>query len=475
MGYALRVIRTALWIVLVPAGFCPAGEWSIGVASVDITPPVGYRMSGYFAERVSTAVHDSLYVKALVLAQGETETALVFCDLIGVPSNVSQEARRLAGRRTGIPIANIMISATHTHTGPLYFGVMRDRLRDMAVRQHGRDPCEPLDYAAQLVEKIGAAVAQAHAALRPARLDAGIAPQEPPLSFNRRFHMKDGTVVFNPGQGNPDIVRPAGPVDRDVGIMVVRDADGGRAVACLTVIGLHADTTGGTAFSADYPYYLEKNLRAVLGSTLVSVCGIGPCGDLNDIDVTVQGRRGAERIGGLLAEMVAAAIPRLRRLDPPLLAVRSKTVAVPLQKYSPERTAQAEKDFAAGMSGAGLPFLRLVEATKILDLQRYTAATVPLEVQVFRIGGDLAIVALPGEVFTELGLAIKKASPFKTTLVIELANDAVAYVPTRKAFAEGSYETVNSRIQPGGGEMIVETAMELLSPTLRTATLGSEK
>jgi hypothetical protein len=71
-------------------------------------------------------------------------------------------------------------------------------------------------------------------------------------------------------------------------------------------------------------------------------------------------------------------------------------------------------------------------------------------------------VTLPAEVFVELGLAIKAASPFKTTLVIELTNDSLGYIPTKKAFAEGSYETVNSRVQPGAGEAMVETAIRLL-------------
>ena len=78
------------------------------------------------------------------------------------------------------------------------------------------------------------------------------------------------------------------------------------------------------------------------------------------------------------------------------------------------------------------------------------------------LSDETAIVTLPGEVFVELGLAIKAASPFKTTLVIELTNDSPAYIPTKKAFAEGSYEIVNSRIQPGGGEKLVEAAIRLL-------------
>jgi len=86
----------------------------------------------------------------------------------------------------------------------------------------------------------------------------------------------------------------------------------------------------------------------------------------------------------------------------------------------------------------------------------------PLEVQVFKISDQLAIVGLPGEVFVELGLAIRESSPFKTTLVIELTNSHIAYVPTRKAFAQGSYETTNSRLAPYGGEMMVESAVGLL-------------
>ena len=88
--------------------------------------------------------------------------------------------------------------------------------------------------------------------------------------------------------------------------------------------------------------------------------------------------------------------------------------------------------------------------------------TWPLEVQVFRLGPEAAIVTLPGEIFVEHGLAIKKASPFKTTLVVELANDNCAYVPTREAYAQGTYEVINSRLQPGGGEMLVDAAIRML-------------
>ncbi len=110
-----------------------------------------------------------------------------------------------------------------------------------------------------------------------------------------------------------------------------------------------------------------------------------------------------------------------------------------------------------------IPFLEIVEANTILKLARRDYTQLPGEVQVFRITEDVAIVGLPGEIFAELGLGIKQASPFRYTFVIELANDAPAYIPTEKAFSEGSYETVNCLIKPGGGEKLAAAADTLLS------------
>lgn len=134
-----------------------------------------------------------------------------------------------------------------------------------------------------------------------------------------------------------------------------------------------------------------------------------------------------------------------------------------LQKYRPEEVAKA----TANMERVGerdFPFLETVETCKIVDIERLKkfGEEVPLEVQVFRLGSETAIVTLPAEVFVELGLAIKVASPFKTTLVVELSNDDIAYLPTKQAYAEGNYEPTNSRVVPGTGEKLVDAATHLL-------------
>jgi neutral ceramidase len=459
---------TTIWVILAVLGTgsieVPAAELEAGVAVLDITPPVGCRMSGYFNERLNTGVKDPLMAKALVLRQGDEQAALVICDLIGISLDVSTRARKQASERTGVPAEHIAIAATHSHTGPLYSGALREWFHEQAVARHGSDPQEEVVYADVLVEKLVEAIAAAHAALVPADLQAGIG-QETRLSFNRRFHMKDGTVRFNPGQQNPDIVRVAGPIDPDVGIVRLRGRDdpGGPALdAALVVFAMHLDTVGGTEYSADYPYVLETELRRSLGEGFVSLFGAGTCGDINHIDVSIQGRRTTAEIGTLLAETVAAELPKLAPVSQPDLAVRRAVVDWPLQRYSVEEIAAAREKMPK-IGGRELSFLEQVEAVKIVDLQVRGGETIGIEVQAFRLGPDVAIVTLPGEVFVELGLAIKQSSPFRHTLVIELTNDNPAYIPTTKAFAEGSYETVNSRIQPGGGEAMVEAALGLLA------------
>jgi neutral ceramidase len=433
-----------------------------GVTVVDITPPVPWRMSGYFYERISTGVKDPLQAKAVVLKQGDVTAAMVFCDLVGVPREVSDRARRMVQQATGIPHENVVIAATHTHTGPLYYGPLRELFHQRAVERSGTDANESIDYPEKLVEQITSAVVKAASELRLVEIAAGVA-REDRLAFNRRFHMRDGSVRFNPGQLNPDIVRPAGPIDPDVGLIALKTAGDDEPFAAVICYALHLDTTSGTEYSADYPRFLEEGLRKRFGSPFIALFGAGTCGDVNHIDVRTKEVRRAEAIGGLLAETVGRALEdgALMPVSKPKLAVAAATVNAPLQTYTSAEVDEARKKLEI-VGQRKLPFLDEVKAYSIVALQSYEGSTLPLDVKVFRISDDVAIVTLPSEIFVELGLAIKAASPFKMTLVIELANDSLGYIPTKKAFAEGSYETVNSRVQPGVGEMLVETAIKLL-------------
>ena len=459
-GACIRIMATvAVLSVFLPRA--DAAEMTAGVAVIDITPPVGYRMSGYFHERLSTGTSDPLHAKAIVLRQGGESAAMVFCDIIGISPDVSARTRKAVAEKTGIPFKNILIAATHSHTGPLYFGALRKYLHDRAVSEHGRDPCEKVNYSSALAGRLVDVIRRADAAGKPVRLKVGTAQQEG-LSFNRRFHMKDGTVRFNPGVLNPDIVRAAGPIDPEVGIVSFMRGDSDKPVAALVNFALHLDTVGGTQYAADYPFYVEQSLREKYGDDFVLLFGTGTCGDLNHIDVTEKERLKTDYIGRTLGRTVGSEGEKLKSAAKPALKVGREVVQVPLQHYGPDDVAWARESIKK-VGTRELSFLDQVKAYKILAVEMRGGDTIGLEVQVFRLSGDVAVVGLPGEVFVDLGLAIKRASPFATTLVIQLCHDAPGYIPTRKAFAEGSYETVNSRIAPGGGEKMAEAAIRLLN------------
>jgi hypothetical protein len=459
------------------------GPLRVGVAEADITPPEGFLMAGYYHERRATGTRDPLKARALVFRGDGEQAALVVCDLTGIAADLTAEVRRRASARTGIPAAHIVVTATHSHTAPDYTRDLYDYLQAGAGKAAaGKEP-----YAARLVRGIVEAVVAAHARARPAAVEAGSARQETPvLSFNRRFVMKDGSVRTWMRLADPDVVRPAGPIDPEVGLLLVRPAAGGRPLGLLSNFALHLDTVGGTLWSADYPYPVEQALRKALGPDVVSVFGTGCCGDINHVDPGRKGRNTTDFIGRSLARTVEGALPHLRRVPRPTLRVRRATVPLPLREVTAEQVARARPLLLDARAGKKVDFFEQVAAYRaiVLDQLRHKRPHVraadfinwglshswagvgdrlPVEVHVIALGEDVAIVCLPGEVFVDLGLAVKRASPFRTTLVVELANCVeTMYVPTRAACAGGGYEVTNSAVAPGSGEMLVEAAVRLL-------------
>jgi hypothetical protein len=445
-------------------------EIKFGVAVQNITPPVGCRRDGNFREIITTGIHDSLYVKALVFEQANEKGALVFCDLTSISLDVSKEARKIASAKTDIPFSNILIAATHAHTAPLYHGIRMNIFNKKSKeRNNGRDPHHLVGYKEKLIKKIVDAICEAKRLAKPLNIETGLTWQTG-LSFYRRFYMKPGskslrqpgsTVRMNPGRKNPDIIRPAGRIDPEVGILLLRDPESNIAITSLVNFPLHLDTKGGTEFSADYPYYLEQFLKEKIGEQFVSLFALGACGNLNHIDVIDEKRLSTDEIGNSLAKTVYKEIKWLDPIIKPKLTVTSSTIQIPFKTFKKDQIERAHR-YIEKMGSKEIPWLDQVQAYSILSIEARQTKKLPVEIQVFAFGKELALVGLPGEVFVELGQSIKKASPFKTTFIIELSNDALGYIPTKEGFEQGDYEIVNSRIKQGGGEKIVEAAVVLL-------------
>ncbi len=472
----------------------------IGVAETDITPPVGFPMAGYFHERLAEGKIDPLKAKCVVFRSESQQVALVICDLTGIAVDFSHAVRTQAAERTGIPPANIIVSATHSHTAPDYTKALYEFLdasSDDAERSANevvavtRDETSAtsesrMDYVARLIESTVAAVEQANKAVQPASLESGWVEQQTPVAFNRRFVQRDGSVRTWVGLDYADSVRSAGPIDPEIGLLRINDASG-QPFGLVSSFALHLDTVGGLKWSGDYPYFIEQSVRTSLGPGVVSLFGTGCCGDINHINPRGTDRNKTEFIGNSLGETIVAGLQHLHPIENPRLEVRSTTVPLPLQDASAEDVAKALQVMKAVRAGEKVEFLDHVTAHKKLlvdqlrnnprlapDADAHLArrqthhwagvgAALPVEIHAICLGDDLAIVCLPGEVFVDLGLAIKRGSPFRTTLIVELSNSVEScYIPTRAACAGGSYEVTNSTVAPGSGEMLAEEALNLL-------------
>lgn len=453
------------------AATATAGELRVGASAVKITPPNGTPMAGYYGLRESQGVLDDLYAKAIVLDDGKTKAAMVVCDLIGMPRPPVIEARKRIAEKTGIPGDHVMISATHAHTGPVVIG-------DTAIEELVTGGSKlSQDYIVQLPKWIAQAVDEANARAVPAGVSYG-SENEAGISFIRRFWMKDGTVGWNPGKLNPNILRPIGCIDPQVHVVYVQSlgekpqgADGGKPIATYVNFANHLDTTGGMLISADFPGALARGLAAYKGPDMVTVFANGACGNINHLDVkssTPQsGPEEAKRIGAVLAGAVLKAYLRLKPVEDSTLRVRREVVQLQPAPVTPEEIRQAREDVKA--KDKKMSFLEQVKMYQILDVAARQGKLFEVDVQVISLGKDIAWVALPGEVFVELGRSIKTASPFQQTNVVELSNGGNHYIPHRSAYAEGQYEAVSTRYAAGAGELLVSAAIRLLGDLHREA------
>ena len=444
--------------VLVPL---QAADLRIGRASVVITPPVGMPMAGSYSLRVSEGVLDDLHAKALVLEKDGVRAALVACDLIAVSDEVVGEARQLIEQKTGIPGSHVMISATHTHSGPFMPG------RASFDKYFGGEMGVSRQFRRVLPGQIAESVRKATDNLAAAVVAASVG-SETAVSFNRRYLMKDGSVRTNPGRGNPDIVRAVGPIDPDIAVVHFKSPAEKESEPLATYVNhaLHVAVTGGRKFSADFPGVMAKLLAAVKGPNMLTLFTAGPCGNVNHFNVASKerrgGPRGANRIGTILAAEVLKTYDRLESIDSGPLQITHEIVKLLLPEVTEEDVRKARAAVAEFGKPGGPRTRPLADAFKVLDLAELNGKPIEKEVQVITLGNRLAWVSLPGEMFVELGLLIKNASPFRYTIVAELANGWVSYVPDRKAYPEGSYEVMSARCAPGCGEKMVEAAVRML-------------
>ena len=443
-----------------------ATDLRVGVAALDITPPLGIPLAGYYHARGADGVLDPLFSKALVMEVDGARAAWVALDLISVTRAITDQTRAAIEQATGIPGDHVLIAATHTHTAPVLAGRGR---RDVTL---GGEESLSAGYTEGLPAKIAESVRLAHERLEPAQLRATKGHCED-LTFNRRYFMRDGTVGWNPGKLNPNIVMPAGPSDPEVGILHIEQPQATgptQSIATWINFAMHTDTTGGRRISADWPGALSRVLAGYHGADHLSLVTLGACGNLNHLDFGWRWPQTSpiepHRIATILGAAVFQAYKNLQPVSTGPLRAKSAMVELALPEVTPEEVQEAKATLGSIQDGRSVSFLQHVRAYRVLDVAGREGRPHRVEVQAISLGRDVAWVTLPGEVFVELGLAIKQRSPFPHTYVVTLANENIGYLPDRRSYAEGNYEPESARCAPGSGEQLVETAIQLLTALL---------
>ena len=390
-----------------------------GVAAVDITAPVGTPLAGFAArDHGSEGLHDSLHCKALVLDDGVTRLCLITNDLIGLSAELVGRIREQIERATGIPGANVMLSCSHTHSGP--------QIRDE-------------DLAAVLARQIAGAAVVASANLQPARLGSARGPVQ--VGINRR-EVRDGQMVLG---RNPD-----GPVAPYVDVIRVDDA-AGRPLAILCAHACHPVTRASDSYliSADYPGQAQAIVEQVhCGATAMFAQGCS--GNINSEPVGGSWED-VRRLGTMLAGEVLKVREEIVTTDDVRLAAAEEMVGLPcerlpeLAKIEAELAAAEEKLAAAAASGPATSAhtLRAFRDTwaKLQAMKQRGEELPPYDfpVQGFAVG-EVAILGLPGEAFVDYQLHADAVSPFGQTLTLGCTNGSGAYIPTATALGEGGYE-----------------------------------
>ena len=430
---------------------------SAGAAAVCITPLLGSSLAGSFTDRKAIDVHDDLFARAVVVSDESQTIAIVACDLICCPREVLDRAKEMAQVRVGIPASQITISCTHTHTGPTTTGLLG------AVKEEA--------YTEALAPKIADSIQMAFRRMQPAVVCWGVG-SVPDEVHNRRWQMKDGTVKTNPPIGSPELVRPAGPTDPDVGLLAFEKPDG-TPIAAVVNYALHYVGGGdGRVVSADYFALVEEELNRMMDAEFPVLVTNGCSGDINNINFR---ERNPPRPGGgpwaqarHVARVVAAEATKvweqaLRHEEAPVAAASAE---ITIERRSTPQEQLAKDREVAGKSQAesGLPLTEWQFARERVMVEELPP-TLDTVVTAARIG-DAAWVGLPGEIFCAFGLAIKENSPFEQTMPVGLANDYVGYVCTPEAIEEGGYETMLARssLPTGeGGWELANTGIRLLN------------
>lgn len=457
-------------------GFGAEPIFRAGAALVDVSPPTfPIRTAGNLTLTIADKSLDPLHVRAIVLDDGKTAAAIAVIDSCMVDRETLDAAKAIASRETGIPAERMLISSTHTHSAPAAYSC------------HGND-VEPA-YVKFIIPRIAAAIVDAWNNCVPARV--GWAKVDcPRFVYCRRWLMKPGTaenppaaftgqpvnlVMMNPGAANPNKIRPVGTVDPAVTVLSLQTIDG-KPLGLLANYSAHYAGVGEAGVSADYfgefCRMMARDLGVEEGKPFVAILSNGTSGDANCIDFSKSDWKSDRfTVAREVADKTLEALKSMtyRNWAPIAMAERTQTFSV---RKPSKRDVELASEYMENTVG-DRPTRNWEEnyARETVKMADWPAEK-EVKLQALRVG-DFAIATSPCETYGSTGLAIKEASPFPLTMVIELANGCSGYLPPPDQFEVGEYSTWRARssyLEKGAEPKIRATVDELLDEVAQSTS-----
>ena len=419
----MHQLITALYVLVflgmgLPAEIYAMSPLRAGVASECITPDEPLTMQGYGNRTVPfTGVHDDLFVRTVALESEGQEALIISLEVCMVGHWLWRMITDDIGRSTGIPREHILLNTSHTHGGP----ALQDSL---AWKVPSDSSPETIRYTNQLRQKILSTVEAARNAYQPARLGFGMG--ETFVGINRRAQMADGEVRLEPD--------PSGPVDHSLPVIRIEDMTG-RALAILFEQSTHGTVMGGKNLevTGDWCGLASQYVEETWGQNIQAVFLSGAAGDVNPIHKNIEDLKSNRQYARTLGQWAGDEVMRVARDV-------SQFSGGPIQGLQRVVNVPGKVPRETGVDGPD----------------------VPIRLSVLQIG-NIVLTGASGEIFSEIGMAVKNGSPYRHTIFLGNCNGYSGYVPTDDEYSRGGYEIEVSPVKSGGEAAIVSTLLTMLS------------
>lgn len=415
-----------------------------GFARLDITHPLGTPMSGYYRRRLSEGVLDQLEINALALSDGGNTVVVLAADLLGVYNARCDELRVLVAERCGIDADNVFISALHQHTSMRFTHYIG---KDGML---GFDYFKDDSYIDVLCRKFADAAQMAISDMKDATVSVASKETAEPLSFIRRYIMKDGSLQTNPSTFDPsEIDRPNGASDNTVRLIKF-SREGAKDIA-LVNFSTHPDVIGGCLYSADWPGFVRRFAEAD-DPNIHCIMLTGFQGDTNHLDFIGGRRTGYEHsrhMGRVIADTVRDIKNATRQVKADAVSSEIRTVYNKTNTSGEERYDEAKEyydRYLAGEIDIKGHLADVAEAQRILNIKK-RALNNAVRISAVKLD-DIVLLGIGGEPFTAYGDIVRAAAGNRFAVCVCCTNGYEGYLPTKSAFDEGGYEARSSNFTP---------------------------